>query len=123
MLFTGLQEFLDGAAMQLAKVMRHEHGDGLVHHFGNGVAEDSFRGSVDEENCALFVDGDDRIRGRLGNDTEELGRLRELFVGRDRFGGFRFLRFRHSRLVACSLAQEALPRPTVQGRVSTSSND
>src|SRR5260370_27353876 len=122
MLLARLQVSDDGGAMCLAKVMGHEHGDRLVHHFGNGVAEDSFSSCVGEENGTLFVDSNDGVRGRLGNDTEELGGLRELFVGRDLAGGFEFPWFRHRRLVACSLAQEALPTPTVQGRVSTSSS-
>ena len=115
MLLTCLQVSADGGAMCLAKVMGHEHRNRLVHHFRNGVAENSFSGLVDEENGALFVDGDDGIRSRFGDDTEELGGLRELFIGRDRSGGFRFPWFRHSRLVACSLAQKALSTLTVQG--------
>src|SRR5580700_8539468 len=122
MLLTRLQVSSNGGAMCLAKVLGHEHGDGLMHHFRNGVAEDSFGGSVDEENGTLFVDGDDGIRGRLGDDSEELGGLREPFVGRDRSGGFEFPWFRHSRLVACYLPEKALHTRTVQGSVSTSSS-
>ncbi len=111
MFLTCLQVSRHGGAVCLAKVMGHEHRDRLVHHLGNGVAEGSFSGGVDEENGTLLVDGDDGVGSRFGDDAEKLGGLRELFVGKDRSGDFGFPGFRHSRLVACSLAQELCLRP------------
>src|SRR4029077_13715618 len=96
MLLTCLKVPPDGALMGLAKVVRHKHGDLLMQHFRNGVSEDSFRGLVDKENGTAFVDCDDGIRSRLGDDTEELGRLLEPLVGCDLSGGFWVPWFRHS---------------------------
>jgi hypothetical protein len=88
----------DGGRKRLAKVVGHEHGDGLMHHFRNRVSEDSFGGFINEENGALFFDGDDGFGSRFGDDTEKAGGLGEPLTGTDCFGGFRIPWFRHGRL-------------------------
>jgi hypothetical protein len=83
MLLTCLQVSPQGGPVRLLEIAGHQHGDRLVHHFRNRVAEDPFCGIVDEEDGALLIDGDDGIRSRLGDHTEELGGVGEPFDGID----------------------------------------
>jgi hypothetical protein len=67
----------------LVEIAGNEHGERLVHHFRNRVAEDAFRGFVDKKNKALLVDGDDGIGSGLREKTEKLDGLWEPFDGID----------------------------------------
>jgi hypothetical protein len=100
MLLTCLKVPPDGPLMGLANVVRHKHDDLLMQHLRNGVSEDSFRGLVDKESGTSFVDCDDGIRSRLGDDTEKLGRALEPLVGCDLSVGFWAPWFRHSSVTS-----------------------
>ena len=107
MLLTRLQVSSDGHPMRVMKVSGHKDGDLLVHHLRDGIAEDPFCSFVNKENGASFVDCEDGIRGRLGDDTEELGGLREPFSGIAPSNSFRVPRFRHSRFITWRVAGAA----------------
>jgi hypothetical protein len=110
MLLIRLQVSPNGNPMRLMKVLGHKDGDLLVHHLRDGVAEDPFCSFVNKENGASFVDCQDGIRGRLGDDTEKLSGLREPFAGIAPSNSFRVPRFRHSRLITRRVAGDAHTR-------------
>jgi len=83
MAFSRLKAAPNSGWKRFAMVVRHEHGDGLMQHFRNGVSEDSFGGFIDEKNSALTFDGDDGFGSRFGDDSEQLGGLDEPFTGAD----------------------------------------
>ena len=93
--------------MRLMKVLGHKDRELLVHHLRDGIAEDPFCSFVNKENGASLVDCEDGIRGSLGDDTEELGGLREPFSGIAPSNRFRVPRFRHSRSITWRVAGDA----------------
>ena len=66
----GVAEVADMSGMAAMKSLRDEAADGLPQRFRRRAAKDLLRGAVEEHDPLLFIDGDDRIRGRL-NDARQ----------------------------------------------------
>src|SRR6266446_2169797 len=58
--------------MQMPEVFWHQHRHRLSNKFGAGIAKNSLGGAIDEEDRALFVNGDDGIRSSVSNDPRDL---------------------------------------------------
>ena len=110
MLLTCFKVSPDGNPMRLMKVSGHKERNLLVHHLRDGIAEDSFCSFINKENGASLVDCEDGIRGSLGDNTEELGGLREPFSEIASSNCFRVPRSRHGRLITWRVAGNAHTR-------------
>lgn len=53
----------------MSEIIRHQHRQGLSQEFSARIAEDFFGRAIDEEHGALFIDGDDGVRGSIRDDA------------------------------------------------------
>ena len=81
MFLFGREVALQAGAMHLPEIVRHQHRQRLSHHFRARVAEDFFRGAIDEQDRAVFVDGDDSVGSRVGYDARALRKVVRLNLG------------------------------------------
>ena len=70
--------------MRRAEAQRQQHVEGAAYYFRGTVLKHAFCGLVEQQDAALFINGDDRVHGR-GDDAGVAGfaapqRLRPLFA-------------------------------------------
>jgi hypothetical protein len=61
----------DGLPMNVPQIVGHQHGQLLAQQLILYVTEYSFRCAVRKQDLAVFIDHDDRIRGRLGDCSKQ----------------------------------------------------